>query len=118
MDWRELHQRLLIFGTEVSEATQLLPRSAHGSYVRKQLIKSANTPHAQYAEAQSAESPKDFIHKIHVALKEMRETQGWLQVCTRITRNRFPKHLAPECNELTAILVTIIKNTRKSNPDL
>ena len=117
MDWRELHQRLLIFGTEASEATVLLPNTEHGRYVKRQLIKSANNPHSQYAEAQSAESHKDFIHKLQVALKEMRETQGWLQVCARITRNRFPKHLAPECNELTAILVTIIKNARDSDPD-
>ena len=82
-----------------------------------QLVRSGTSPAPNYAEACSAESKKDFIHKLGIALKEIRETRIWLQLIVRAellppTRMQV---LVDECEQLNRILgrsIITAKNNR------
>jgi four helix bundle protein len=73
-------------------------------------MRSATSPFANYGEAQGAESRQDFLHKLKVCLKELRETQAWLKFADRM--NLAPddiEALRRKCDELVAICVASIK---------
>jgi len=59
---------------------RLLAYSVTGNHIAGQLLRSGTSPYPNHGEAQSAESPKDFIHKLRISLKELRETQRWLKL--------------------------------------
>ena len=74
-------------------------------------MRSGTSPAPNYGEAQSAESRKDFVHKMKVALKELRETLIWLRIIERkqlCSPERLPD-IITECNELIAIFVKSVK---------
>jgi len=88
-----------------------------GSHVAGQLIRCGTSPGANYNEAVSAESRNDFVHKLSVVLKELRETAFWLEVTRRRKLVDPPSRLAPltkECGELIAIIAASIR-TAESN---
>ena len=70
----DLQERLIEFAVRVLNVVESLPNSRVGNHVAGQLIRSGTSPAPNYGEAQSAESRKDFIHIMKVALKELRET--------------------------------------------
>ena len=75
------------------------------------------SPAANYGEAQSAESRSDFIHKMRVSLKELRETKVWLLMIHRKPLIHPPekmKYILSECEELIAIFVRSIETARKN----
>ena len=67
------------FAVCVGHITQRLPHDRLGAHVSNQLIRSATAPAANYAEAQAAESRRDFVHKLKLVLKELRESLVWLR---------------------------------------
>ena len=71
----DLEERLLEFSVRIIRLTRKIEKSEAGKHVANQLLRSSTSPLANHAEAQSAESPKDFIHKLKISLKELRETQ-------------------------------------------
>jgi four helix bundle protein len=81
-----------------------------------QLVRAATSTAANYAEARAAESRRDFIHKMQVCLKELRETGVWLEIVSRLDDPDRVYALASECNELTAIFVASIKTARAPRP--
>ena len=79
----ELEDRLVAFAVRIVNIVEALPSSKAGNHVAGQLIRSGTAPAPNYGEAQSAESRKDFIHKMKIALKELRETLIWLKIIER-----------------------------------
>ncbi len=79
----------------------------------EQLARCATSSAANYAEARSAESRRDFVHKMQLCLKELRETSVWLELLDRLDRAHDVGSLQRECNELTAIFVASIKTARR-----
>jgi len=75
----DLEDRLIRFGAAVCRLASQLPTSVLGKQVALQLIRSATSPFANYGEVQGAESRRDFIHKLGICLKELRETRAWLK---------------------------------------
>ena len=71
----DLEERLLEFSVRIIKIVEQLPSSKTGSHVAGQLLKSGTPPYPNHGEAQAAESPKDFVHKLRISLKELRETQ-------------------------------------------
>lgn len=67
---------------------------------------------ANYAEACAAESRRDFVHKMQICLKELRETAVWLEILRRIGSPERLGELARECDELTRIFVSSIRTAR------
>ena len=69
-----LEERLIDFAVLIVSVVEALPNSKAGNHIANQLIRSGTSPAPNYGEAQSAESHKDFIHKLKISLKELRET--------------------------------------------
>ena len=107
----DLQERLLDFTVRVLDVVEALPAGRVGNHMAGQLVRCGTSPVANYSEALSAESRNDFVHKIRVALKELRETAVWLTLVQRKTLIK-PAHrlrpLAVECGELVAILAASV----------
>ncbi len=76
----ELEDRLLEFAARIGKLVEVLPDTRLGRHVAGQLVHSGTSPAPNYAEACAAESKKDFIHKLGIALKELRESRTWLKL--------------------------------------
>jgi four helix bundle protein len=110
-------ERLIHFSVRIIPVCQALPNSKVGNHIRGQLLHCGTSPPPNYAEAQSAESRSDFIHKMKIALKELRETKVWLQMIVEATLIKPTSRLHPliqECDELISIFVKNV-NTADSN---
>ena len=82
-----------------------------------QLIRSGTSPAPNYGEAQSAESRADFIHKMKISLKELRETRVWLLIIIRaklIKEASKLESLIDENNQLISIFVVSIKTANQN----
>ncbi len=115
----DLEDRLINFAVLIVHAAELLPKSKVGNYIAGQLIRSGTSPAPNYGEAQSAESRADFIHKMKVSLKELRETKVWLLMIIRadlIKPASKLKSLIDENDQLISIFVSSIR-TAKNNKD-
>ncbi len=85
------------------------------STLSKQLIRSGTSIGANVAESQSAQSPKDFIHKMEIALKEARETEYWLKllIASELVKEARLKNLLVEIDEIIRMLVSIVNSRKK-----
>ena len=107
----DLEERLVRFAVTIIEVAEALPRTRAGNHIAGQLVRCGTSPAPNYGEAQSAESRKDFVHKMKVSLKELRETRVWLLIILRKRfRNAMSKAEAalPECQELIRIFAKSI----------
>ncbi|RYY98698.1 MAG: four helix bundle protein [Chitinophagaceae bacterium] len=111
----DLDGRLIRFADHIIEIAESLPATISGKYLAGQLVRSGLSPALQYAEAQSAESPADFIHKIKISLKELRETYSALRIiaCRRWCPDTVLQPVLQENNELIAIFVTSVKTAQR-----
>jgi four helix bundle protein len=80
--------------------------------ISKQLIRSGTSVGANSREAQNAESKKDFIHKLKIALKKAEETEYWLMLCNSLDDYPEPKELLNEINVVIRLLTKIIGTAR------
>jgi four helix bundle protein len=106
-----LEERLIDFAVAIVPLADQLGASFVSRNIAAQLVRSASSPAANYAEARSAESRADFIHKLGVAIKELNETSVWLRITTR-ARLLPPALLAEvtvECIELQRVLGASIR---------
>ena len=76
----DLQDRLIDYAVRIMALSEALPDTKAGKHVASQILRSGTSPAPNYGEAQSAESKADFVHKLKVALKELRETEIWLKV--------------------------------------
>ena len=114
----DLEERLIDFAVRIIRITESLPKTKVGNHIAGQLIRCGTSPAPNYGEAQSAESRSDFIHKMKVALKELRETRVWLFIIVRANLIRPTSKLEPlinENNELISIFVTSITTAKQKN---
>ena len=79
----DLHERLIDFAVEIITITDNLKVTKAGNHLSGQIVRSGTAPSLNYSEAQSAESRNDFIHKMSVVLKELRETHSCLKIIHR-----------------------------------
>jgi four helix bundle protein len=79
----ELAERLLDFAARIGKVADSLPETRLGRHVAGQLIRSGTSPAPNYEEGRAAESRRDFVHKLSIALKELRETRYWLRLIAR-----------------------------------
>ena len=95
-----LAERTVDYGLAVMEYCESLPRTAAGRHVGDQLLRSATSVAANYAEASEAESTADFVHKMKVAMKELKESRVWLIFASRLTPCEAVESLRAESREL------------------
>ena len=113
----DLQERVVGFSVEVCRIVENLPSTRIGSHVSNQLIRCATSPAPNYSEAQGAESRRDFVHKLKLCLKELRETHAWLQFIKRMgLSSGEPIDCAlGECDELISIFVASIATARRND---
>jgi four helix bundle protein len=110
-EW-DLEERLLEFGARIIRLVESLPKSRAGTHLSGQLLRSGTSPTLHHGEAESAESPDDFAHKLRVCLKELRETLRCLKLIQRVPLVKSPARLAPllsETDQLIRIFVASLK---------
>ena len=76
----DLEDRLLEFATEIIRLVEQMPATRAANHVSGQILRSGTSPLFNHGEAQAAESPKDFLHKLRICLKELRETKRALRL--------------------------------------
>ena len=79
----DLEERLLRFASAIIDVLENLPKTRPGNHIAGQFLRSGTSPYANHGEAQSPESIDDFIHKLKVCLKELRETRRWARLIDR-----------------------------------
>ena len=112
----ELEERLLDFAARVGKVVDALPDTRLGRHIAGQLVRSGTSPAPNYAEACAAESRKDFIHKLGITLKELRETRIWLRLIIKaeLLPSKRLNVLLDECEQLNNIIARSLI-TAKSN---
>ena len=79
----DLEERLLEFASAVIDVSEKLPNTRAGNHVAGQILRSGTSPYPNHGEAEDAESGDDFIHKLKICLKELRETRRWARLIGR-----------------------------------
>ncbi len=112
----DLELRLLRFAASVIRIAEALPQGRSGSHVAGQLLRSGTSPLPNHGEAQAAESPRDFVHKMRLCLKELRETRRWLRLVNEVPLIRDAKSvdlLIDETEQLVRIFAASIRTALK-----
>ena len=112
----DLEDRLIEFAIKIIELVEELPKNRAGNHIAGQLIRCGTSPALNYGEVQSSESQKDFVHKMKVILKELRETNICLKIIKRkplIRQSQKLDKIIKECNELISIFVSSIRTAQK-----
>jgi four helix bundle protein len=107
---------LIDFSVDIIKITDKLPNSRAGSTIANQIVRSGTSPALNYGEAQSAESKNDFIHKIQIVLKELRETLVALKIIKKadlINETTLLEKAISESNELISIFVATVNTIKK-----
>lgn len=112
----DLEDRLIEFAVLVCKIAERLPATRVGNHIGGQLIRCGTSPAPNYGEAQGAESRKDFIHKMRVCLKELRETRVWLKFIKKMGLDKSDEleFALRESNELISIFVSSIETAKKN----
>ena len=91
-----LEDRFVNYTCRMIDVVEALPKTRTGNYIAGQLIRSCHSPTFNYGEVQAAESRKDFIHKMKIVLKELKECRATLKVIRK-------KEMIKPVNKLTSI---------------
>ena len=111
----DLEDRLIDFAILIIDISESLPNTKAGNHLSGQIIRSGTSSALNYGEAQDAESNQDFIHKIKIILKELRETFVALKIIKRAELYKNEDKLKitlKENDELIAIFVATVKTVR------
>ena len=113
----DLEERLLEFASRVIDLTESLPQTRAGNHVGAQILRSGTSPFPNHGEAEEAESREDFIHKLKVCLKELRETRRWARLIQRkgwVKNDSTLDWLLSESDELTRIFYSSIQTAKRN----
>ena len=106
----DIADRLLNFAKHALALCRRFPEDFAGKHVARQLIRCSSSAGSNYEEARGAESAADFIHKMAVARKEVRESRYWLRLADpELAKGPEIAGLIGEANQLAAILTASIK---------
>ncbi|SMO94760.1 four helix bundle protein [Gracilimonas mengyeensis] len=114
----DLEERLIQFALNTLEVSEKLPKTYIGKHLSQQLVRCGTSPAFHYSEAKSAESRKDFVHKLKIGLKELRESSTNMKIIQRkpLLTDPILNKTLKECEELISIFVKSIQTT-KGNMD-
>ena len=116
----DISERLLDFAVRILRLVQALPNNLPGKHISGQFLRCGTSAGANYEEARGGESRADFIHKLGIAWKEMRESWYWLRIIYRsqIIKPALVEKLMQESDQLSRILSRsqITAKTKKPEP--
>ena len=113
----ELENRLIEFSVQVNDCICNLAKHPTVNHLKDQVIRSSTACALNYAEAESAESKKDFIHKLGIVVKELRETKTNLRIMIRFSDSSVEElsKLINESDVLLAIFHKTIMTAKKNS---
>lgn len=113
----DLEDRLLDFSARIIRLVDALPNTRAANHVAGQLLRCGTSPYGNHGEVEAAESRKDFVHKLRVCLKELKETRRWLRLLQKADLVSQSKMVAilGETEELIKIFFTSIRTTEKNS---
>ncbi len=112
----DLEERLLDYAAMIIRLVDRLPRTKAGNHVGGELLRSGTSSLPNHGEAQAAESRADFVHKMRVCLKELREAHRWLKLIVRVPSFKAVDEVTPVIEETVALIrifVASIQTARK-----
>ena len=108
----DLEDRLLEYAVRIIRVAESMKRSAAGLHIADQLLRSGTSPYGNHGEAEGAESRDDFIHKLRVCFKELRESRRWLKLIQRAELIDKPELLAGLINEADELVRIFAKSVQ------
>ena len=117
MNSDELSGRLWSFAARVGKVVDALPETRLGRHVAGQLVRCGTSAPPNYDEGCAAEGRKDFAHKLSIALKELKETRGWLRftVMSELLKNKRIAPLLDENEQLIRIIGRSVSTCKRKN---
>jgi four helix bundle protein len=116
----DLEERLLEYAAVIVRLGETLPSTRAGNHIAGQLLRSGTSPLPNHGEAEGAESRNDFIHKLGICHKELRESRRWLRLIQRVPLLPTPGALEDairETDELVRIFAASIRTARMNGKD-
>ena len=113
----DLEDRLLKFAVDIIELTESLPNTRAGNHIAGQLLRCGTSSLSNHGEVEAAESRRDFLHKLRICLKELRETKRWLRLVGRTRTLTAPANSTDcldEVEELIRIFVASIRTAQRN----
>jgi four helix bundle protein len=107
----DLEDRLLEFAAQIVQLVELLPSTKAGNHIAGQLLRCGTSPLSNHGEVEAAESRRDFLHKLRICLKELRETKRWLRLVGRLALIR-ESDLSLCLNEVEALIRIFVASIR------
>ena len=110
----DLARRLIQFAARVGKVVDAIPDTRLRRHIAAQLVRCGTSPAPNYAEARGSQSKKDFIHKMAICEKELRESQCWLELiaCAELLPQSRLSPLLKESDELISIIVKSIATAK------
>jgi four helix bundle protein len=108
----DLENRLLEYSLRIIKIIEKLPNNRVGNHVAGQLLRSGTSSYANHGEAQAAESSNDFIHKMRVCLKELRESKRWLKLIQRVPLIKPAGKMGDVLNETEELIKIFVASIR------
>ena len=111
----DLEERLLEYAAQIVRLVEMLPNTRAGNHIANQLLRSGTSPLPNHGEAEGAESRNDFIHKLGICHKELRESRRWLLLIKRVPLLKqcdLLEATLQETEELLRIFVASIRTAR------
>jgi len=111
----DLEERLLKFAAGIIELTESLPNSRAGNHIAGQLLRCGTSSLSNHGEVEAAESRRDFLHKLRICLKELRETKRWLRLVGRINKLESPANFVTCSNEVEELIRIFVASIRTAD---
>ena len=108
----DLEDRLLKFAADIVELTESLPNTRAGNHIAGQLLRCGTSSLSNHGEVEAAESRRDFIHKLRICLKELRETKRWLRLLSRAKNIGTPANFTSCLNEIEELIRIFVVSIR------
>ena len=113
----DLEDRLLDFAASIVQLTESLPNTRAGNHIAGQLLRCGTSSLSNHGEVEAAESRRDFLYKLRICLKELRETKRWLRLLGRVNKVGTPTNFNTclnEVDELIRIFVASIRTAERN----
>ncbi|MGA2854204.1 MAG: four helix bundle protein [Verrucomicrobiota bacterium] len=108
---------MLEFASAVIDLSESMPATRAGNHIAGQVLRSGTSPYPNHGEAEAAESRDDFIHKLKICLKELRETRRWARLIKRkawVKNETTLLFVLGECEELIRIFHSSIQTAKRN----
>ncbi len=114
----DLEERLINFAVMIVEICENMPDTKVSNHLAGQLIRSGTSPALNYGEAQSGESRRDFVHKIKIVLKELRESYVCLKIIYRSKIYKSEEKMKAAMNENNELISIFVKSAETAQKNL